>query len=225
MVVIHLYGVLEETAQRVVRLQTSSFTESMRGLVANFPKLASVLRNMRVSVLVNGEMMQFEDCLRPMEAERIDIMPIVGGAGPAIFIVVGAAITAGAATIAGLFAGTMLASVITTAAVAQFGLAMIIGGITQLLFKPPKPNIGSRAEDTASYNFNGAVNVSQQGNIVPVGYGRLKVGSMVIAANIQTWDIPIEPPAVPAELPEVPPENPEGPFLTEPEGGSGGGGM
>ncbi len=223
MVVIHLYGILEQNAQRVIRLQADSFDQSMKGLMANFPKLRKVLSDMRVSVLVDGVMMQFEDCLRPLSAERIDIMPVVGGNGPAIFILAGAALTAGAATIAGMFAGTFLASAITAASVAQFGLAMVIGGITQLLFKPPKPNIGSRSEDKASYNFNGAVNVSQQGNVVPVGYGRLRVGSLVISANIQTWDIPTDAP--PPELPAEPVENPEGPFYTDfgPTGeGSGG---
>jgi predicted phage tail protein len=216
MVVIHLYGVLESLAQRVIRLQTTSFDDSMKGLVANFPKMAAKLRDIRVSVLVNGKMIEFEDCLRPMDAERIDIMPIVGGAGPAIFIVAGAALTAGATTIASLFAGTFLASAITAASVASFGLSMIIGGITQLLFKPPKPDLGSRAEDSASYNFNGAVNVAQQGNIVPVGYGRLRVGSMVISANVQTWDIPVDTgAAAPAPAPP-PPDDPNGPTYTSP---------
>ncbi len=213
MVVIHLYGILEDVAQRVIRLHTSSFDDSMKGLLANFPKLGAVLRNMRVSVLVNGEMMQFEDCLRPMDAERIDIMPVIGGNGPAIFILAGSALAAGATTIAGVFAGTFLAGAITAASVAQFGLALIIGGISQLLFKPPTPSIGSSADKTDSYTFNGAVNTSQQGGIVAVGYGRLRVGSMVISSNVQTWDIPIDAP--PAALPPAPPDNPTGPFMTD----------
>ena len=214
MVVIHLYGVLEAAAQRITRLQTTSFDDSMRGLLANFPKLRAILSKTKVTVLVDGKPMEFEDCLRPLNAERIDVVPAIGGAGPAVFILVGSALYAGAATIAGIFAGTALAGVVTASAIAQFGIAMIIGGISQLLFKPPKPNIGSRSEDLASYNFNGAVNVTQQGNVVPVGYGKMMVGSVVISANIQTWDVPIDKP--PAELPPEPAENPEGPFYTSP---------
>lgn len=218
MVVIHLYGVLEQVAQRVVSLHVDSFDEAMRGLTANFPKLARTIRDMRVSVLVDGRMIEFEDCLRPMNAERIDIMPIVGGAGPAIFIIAGAALTAGATTIAGMFVGTFLAGAITAASIAQFGIAMIIGGISQLLFKPPKPNLGKRADDAQSYNFNGAVNVSQQGVIVPIGYGRMKIGSTVISVNVQTWDIPAAGDADP-----LPPE-PDDPPTDVPlfEGGGGG---
>lgn len=208
MVVIKLYGILEEVAQRTTSVHAATFDEAMRALLANFPKLRKTLSNLRVSVLVNGQMIQFEDALRPFNADRIDIMPVVGGNGPAVMILAGAALTAGAATIAGLFTGTFLASVITSASIAQFGISMILGGITQLLFKPPKPNIGSRADDKASYNFNGPVNVSQQGNIVPVGYGRLRVGSMVVSVNVQTWDIPTgnedtsTPPPAPAPIPE-----------------------
>lgn len=213
MVVIHLYGVLEAVAQRVTKLSTESFDDSMRGLLANFPKLRAVLSKTKVTVLIDGQPMDFEDCLRPMAAERIDIVPAIGGAGPAVFILVGSALYAGAATIAGLFVGTALAGVVTTAAIAQFGISMIIGGISQLLTKSPKSNIGQRGDDAASYNFNGAVNVTQQGNIVPVGYGKMKIGSVVISANIQTWDIPIG--AVPADLPPEPPANPDGPFYVE----------
>lgn len=213
MVVIHLYGVLEAVAQRVTSLRTESFDDSMRGLLANFPKLRAVLAKTKVTVLIDGQPIALEDCLRPMSAERIDVVPAIGGAGPAVFILVGAALTYGSATLAGLFVGTALAGVVTSAAIAQFGIAMIIGGISQLLVKQPSPDLGSRSEDKASYNFNGAVNVTQQGNIVPVGYGKMMVGSVVISANIQTWNIPIDKP--PSDLPAEPPANPAGPYYVD----------
>ena len=37
--------------------------------------------------------------------------------------------------------------------------------------------------------FNGSVNTVGQGHPVPVGYGRLRVGSCVISAGIDTVDL------------------------------------
>lgn len=212
MVVINLYGALEYAAQRSTKLYVKTFEEAMKAMMANFPKLAGMLRKTRVSVLIDGKMMTFEDALRPYKGERIDIMPIVGGTGPAIMIVVGAIMTYGpvAGMIGTLLSGiTGIAAATITASVAQFGMAMIIGGISQLLFKPPKPMTSERPETTPSYSFNGAINTNTQGNVVPVGFGRMRVGSQVISANVQTWDIPVAPSSAPPP-PAPPPALPAG---------------
>lgn len=44
------------------------------------------------------------------------------------------------------------------------------------------------AENKPSYNFNGAVNTTAQGNPVPLGYGRMIIGSAVISAGIYAMD-------------------------------------
>jgi len=71
-------------------------------------------------------------------------------------------------------AGSELASLIKMIAV-----AVITSLIMQAIFKPPKP---SEAVQTNSYLFAGTQNVAAQGIPVPLGYGRLKVGSVVISA-------------------------------------------
>lgn len=209
MVVINLYGILESVAQRSTRLRTTGFDESMRALFANFPRLRSLMQNMRVSVLVDGRAITFEDCLRPLKSARIDVMPIVGGCGPAIPIIIGALMSYGAPVIAGTV-GTALGLGATAVAalstfIANMGMALIIGGISQMLFKPPKADLSSDRPDTAaSYTFNGAVNTTTQGNIVPVGFGRMRVGSQVVAVNIQTFDIPVDPQGDKTPPPEPP---------------------
>ena len=45
------------------------------------------------------------------------------------------------------------------------------------------------ADNRASYIFNGAVNLTAQGACVPVCYGKMRVGSVVISAGITTEDI------------------------------------
>lgn len=61
--------------------------------------------------------------------------------------------------------------------------------------------------NSASYNFSGAVNTTIQGSAVPVMYGRMFVGSAVIAAGIVAEDqayvgAPPAQPAIPSVLDE-----------------------
>ena len=53
------------------------------------------------------------------------------------------------------------------------------GLIMQALFKPPK---AKEQKETRSYLFGGTQNVAAQGIPVPLGYGRLRVGSAVVSA-------------------------------------------
>ena len=74
-------------------------------------------------------------------------------------------------------------------AVASLGTALMLGGVMQLLSPQQK---GLSAKDSpdngASYNFNGPVNTTAQGNPVPLLYGELIVGSAVISAGIYSED-------------------------------------
>ncbi|MGY2258106.1 tail assembly protein [Pseudomonas sp. SDO55104_S430] len=74
------------------------------------------------------------------------------------------------------------------AALINVGIAMTIGGVIQML--SPTPKTGSQedqagTENKPSYLFNGAFNSTQQGLPVPVVYGKMLVGSSVVAVG--TW--------------------------------------
>jgi predicted phage tail protein len=67
----------------------------------------------------------------------------------------------------------------------QAGVALVIGGVTQMLIGAPKPaGPANGPNNMPNYSFNGPVNTIAQGNSVPVCYGRLIVGSQVISANL-----------------------------------------
>jgi predicted phage tail protein len=71
------------------------------------------------------------------------------------------------------------------------GWGLVLGGVSSLLFTPKThdPAATERPENKPSYAFNGPVNTTAQGNPVPVGYGRLRVGSQVISAGlyVEEW--------------------------------------
>jgi len=54
--------------------------------------------------------------------------------------------------------------------------------IMQAIFKPPK---AKEQEKTNSYLFTGTQNVAAQGVPVPLGYGRMRVGSVVVSAAVR----------------------------------------
>lgn len=70
----------------------------------------------------------------------------------------------------------------------QMGAAMMIGGVMQMLVPQQTSNAAADVDNGASYNFNGPVNTTAQGNPVPVLYGRMRVGSAVISAGILAQD-------------------------------------
>ena len=58
-------------------------------------------------------------------------------------------------------------------------VSVATGLIMQALFKPPK---AKEQKETRSYLFGGTQNVAAQGIPVPLGYGRLRVGSAEVSA-------------------------------------------
>ena len=75
------------------------------------------------------------------------------------------------------------------------GLTLIAGGVSMLLAKPPKFDDFREIENTkksSSYLFNGPTNTANEGGPVPIGYGRLIVGSQVIQTSINTRQMTVE---------------------------------
>ena len=83
-------------------------------------------------------------------------------------------------------------SFLSQATLYSVGTSMILGGVAQMIAPTPKSSDPSeRPENKPSYAFNGAVNTTAQGQPVPVGYGRLIVGSAVISAGIDVDEVPV----------------------------------
>lgn len=150
--------------------------------------------------------------------EAISITPVLQGAGGGagkIFAGIGliaAAIVLGPIGAAiGLTGGaTFAAGTGVATAIGFIGASLVLSGTAQLLSPTISDNPGTfgatsptrqRARDSftpenneiadnrASYIFNGAVNLTAQGNPVPLLYGRMRVGSVVVSAGLSTEDI------------------------------------
>lgn len=71
--------------------------------------------------------------------------------------------------------------------VTQVGIAMALGGVSQMLAPKPKSNKADEVGKTDSHYFSGAKNNTDQGQPVPLIYGRIRAGAQAISAA-QTVD-------------------------------------
>jgi predicted phage tail protein len=70
-------------------------------------------------------------------------------------------------------------------AAGNIGVALVLGGVAQMLSPVPKPPGPAEAPTQLESNsFSGVLNTVRQGVPVPIAYGRVFVGSAVVSAGL-----------------------------------------
>lgn len=146
----------------------------------------------------------------------IHIMPAAMGAGGdsgksvgkivlGVVMIAGAFFTAGG-SLAGLLAGSsgavwstamgsgVILGSITAGNVAAMGAMMALTGVSQLISPTPQASQAAytnmeRPEARTSFIYGGPVNTSEQGGPIPILYGRMRIGSTLVAASVSTDQI------------------------------------
>lgn len=190
---IRLYGKLGAKFGRVHRLAVSSAAEAVHALSMQLVGFEAYLtqskdRNEGYAVFYGKENLAEDQLQNPHGMRDIRIAPVVIGAKNSgwLNIVLGIVLV-----VAGIFVTDMSfgSAGVLGAAMVNMGVALIVGGVVQLLTPAPRGKAAKdRAENQASYTFNGPVNTQAQGNPVPVLYGELIVGSAVLSAGISVQD-------------------------------------
>jgi hypothetical protein len=206
--VIKVYGKLaKHLQQRSFKASVKTPAEAIRFLLANFPSLRNVMTDGDYKVTVGRNELDIGDHPEQLHYpsasfETIRIVPVVAGAGAAGKILGGVALIAAAillAPVGGGFlglgtnalAGSFTLGASASMAIGSIGAALVLGGVSQLL--TPTQRISSGDDGTndprKSYSFSGIQNVSRQGVPVPVIYGEVFTGSVVISAGINTEEV------------------------------------
>lgn len=192
---VRLYGRLGAKFGRVHRLAVLNAAEAIRALCVMVPGFERELMTSRdkgvaYACFAGRQNLSLEQLTHPAGGDDIRIAPIIQGAkrGGLFSIVLGAALIA--VSMYQPWAATTLFGSTTVGSLAgSLGLSLILGGVSQLLAPTQKGlSTRDRPENGASYNFNGPVNVTAQGNPVPLFYGELMVGSATISAGILAED-------------------------------------
>lgn len=155
-------------------------------IVINDEPLAEDLSNVESINKLNESALKINnDSLR-----SIDIVPVIEGAGSegilgivlgVILVIVGIVLVA--TGVGGVLGGYLIVA----------GVGLIAAGVVSLLTKPPSfadLQDSSLGKQRQSYLNSGPINTISEGGPVPVGYGRLIVGSQVVATayNITLLD-------------------------------------
>ena len=133
-----------------------------------------------------------EEISYPISQEDIHFVPVISGRGSFGRILVGAALIGLSFGVGGFFAAPMTfaqGATIGLGAKLTFGIgaALVLGGVSELLFPMPDMNDFDAEEDPRlSFSFSGIQNTSRAGTPVPIVYGEIFTGSVVISAAIDT---------------------------------------
>ncbi|CDH08117.1 putative phage tail assembly protein (phage tail protein) [Xenorhabdus bovienii str. oregonense] len=183
---IRLSGVLIPQFGREHKLAVSSTLEAIRALsviIDGFEKflLTAKERGLTFAVFIGKRNISRDELELSGEGD-IRIVPVIIGSKKAgIFQTILGAVM----VVAGVFAWATPWGV----PLVMSGASMMLGGVVQML--SPMPGGLARREDPdnkPSYAFGGPVNSVAQGNPVPIGYGKRRIGGAIISAGIYAED-------------------------------------
>ena len=189
---IKVYGRLRKfLGQSYFEAAVASPKQAFHFLIANFPEVENHMMNQFYKIKMGG-MEITEDLLSLQSDEDIQIIPIATGSGPLILGI--GAIAGGAAAsaaTAGFFAtavGGAIASGLTA-----IGTSLVINEVSNMLMPPQNVPSAVMADSFSqndptfqSFGFGSITNTSRAGVPVPIIYGQVFTGSVVISSGIDT---------------------------------------
>lgn len=188
-----LYGELAKRFGAEHRFEVSNPHEAVLALCANFKGFKQYMNNahkfgtaFKVFVGDTG-LRKNEEILYPSSSkEAIKIVPAILGAGGETKAIVGFVLILGGLIV------SPVAPALSTAMI-RVGIGLSIAGAYEALSSQPGQNgsLGNGSQDNSdrkSFLFSGPENVSKQGGPIPLGYGRMMVGSTVGSASIEDVD-------------------------------------
>jgi len=209
---IKVYGRLARfLGQRTFEAEINTPIDSFKFLLANFPHLERHMMEQTYQVKVGKTDISEDDLLDPLGQQEIKIVPVAVGAkdffkgigkvltGAAI---VGAvALTGGFGAFAGVqgagFAGLGFSAGVgggltasLAAAAGNFGIYLALSGAAEMLTPVPKPpGVSDDPQSSQNFSFSGVQNTSRAGTALPIIYGEIFAGSLVVSAGIDTVQI------------------------------------
>lgn len=158
--------------------------EAVRALVAQLPNLRQQLQQGFYKVRIGKHYLTPEALeqglfYRLKKGMTLHFTPVIKGAKRAgVFqAVLGVALIGTAFFTGGLTLGLV-------------GASMLLGGVAQMLTKTPSMGgVGDSREKKSSTAFGNLQNMAAQGRPIPLAYGQIRCGSMIISQGVETLDV------------------------------------
>jgi predicted phage tail protein len=198
MTTINLHGILKFEFGESFEMKLRKPKELVDALSCNkirFRNRLSELSNegLNFSIIINEKNIKnltTEELERP--PKKIDVVPTIVGQGIAIAAV--GAVALGVGVFGAAAIGATAASIFV-----GIGIGLISAGVQAMIAKKaggpsvdkPESVVGTASGLDQSFAFNTRTNLASQGSAVPVGYGRLRVGSLIIQSTINSYPMNI----------------------------------
>ena len=198
---VKLYGQLAEfVGHKEFDVKVESVAQAVSFLIHNFAGLEAYMSPKYYQVKVGNDEIGTDELGYPVGQQDIHFIPVISGAGRGFGkILLGALLITGAVMAGGgfgalkmfggeglVFAGGKFGAALGGMAM-NLGIGLTIMGVSEMLFPLPEPQKFNSEEDPQlSFNFSGVQNTSRAGTPVPIVYGEIITGSVVISAAVDT---------------------------------------
>ena len=194
---VKLYGELAKfVGHKEFEVKADTVGKAVSFLIHNFPGIESFMSPKHYQVKVGDYDIGKEEIHHPVGRQDIHFIPVISGAGRGAgkFIIgavlIGIAVATGGTSLmfgAGGFSAVAGSSIGFSVIAGNIGLALVLTGVSEMLTPVPQPQKFSSEEDPQlSFNFGGVQNTSRAGTPVPIVYGEIFTGSVVISAAVDT---------------------------------------
>ena len=192
---VKLYGELAKfVGHKEFEVDVKTVGKAVSFLIHNFPGIESFMSPKYYQVKVGNFDIDEQEIHYPIGQEDIHFVPVISGAKRGIGkVLLGATLIGLAVAFPGAvfqgFGGFGAAAGFSgfQAAVGNIGIALALSGVSDMLFPLPQPqDFNSEADPQLSFSFSGLQNTSRAGTPVPIVYGEIFTGSVVISAAVDT---------------------------------------
>lgn len=197
---VKLHGKLADfVGHKEFEVEVRDISQAVSFLIHNFPKLEAYMSPQYYQVKVGNYEVGEKELDYPIGKQDIHFIPVISGAGRGLGkILLGAALigvslmlpgggmfgTYGLGGTAAVKGGFLTGVGTFTSAI---GASLLLGGVSDMLFPVPEiPKFESSQDPKLSFSFAGLQNTSRAGTPVPIVYGEVMTGSVVISAAIDT---------------------------------------
>ena len=200
-----LYGELARfIGHKEFEIKVHSLPQAISFLVNNFPEVEAYMNPKHYQVKIGNYEINEDELNFPIGQQDIHIIPVISGAGDgfgrfllgaaligASFFFPGAGLFgttglfgAGAAGVVGVSSTSVLLGTAIGTGLSAIGAGLVLQGVGEMLYPTQNPEFEDNPQ--ISFNFAGTQNTARAGTPVPIVYGEIFTGSVVISGDVDT---------------------------------------
>lgn len=193
-ITVKFYGYLRKFGNDFKLVDVANSSEALNALYCQINGLRKAIQTHRFFKVKLGKRYFTMPTIRDdvmqevADGDILHVIPVIGGSGGAVQFVAGAVLAVVGYAVLGW---TGIGAVVGT-----IGVGLMASGVAQMLTKTPTPDSPNRneTEKKQSTSFSNLQNLVAQGRPVPLAYGRILVGSLIIGKGVETLNIQLYKP-------------------------------